>query len=778
MTHRPSSRRSFLSFERLEFRDAPAVLVGQNKVTYEDVDGDNVTVTLSKPILDTGNVAAVFTFNNGFGSSGPQQLESINLSGFGTKVNGVAITTSALRSSANHGDGFAALGEINADGLDLGPVNIDGDLGRIVAGDQDTATSGLKGLTAQSMGRFGTATGALSLNSLVQGKIDFMRIKSDVVKASIDAMGGTNGKIGSVFIGGSLIGGTVTQEGAILSDGDMGPVTIGGNVTGDGFFCGVVSSGGKLASVRIGGNVDGRTGLTDAAIMSKSDMGLVTIGGKLSGEGFQSGRVSSGGKLAGVTIGGSVQGGDGQDSGQIFSAGDMGHVAINGNLIGGVGANSGEVHSEHKLASLNVGGSVRGGDGDSSGHVLSVGDMGFVTIAGDLIGGSKDPNAGEVSAGGKLAGVKVGGSVMGGEGDGSGHIHSNLDTGFITIGGNLIGGKGITSGAVASGGKLAGVKIGGSVEGGQGDGSGLILSSSDTGSVTIGGNLSGGAGLQSGLILIGGHKLESVRIGGSVRGGTGTLSGGIDTGANVGSITIGGDVVGGSATGNADLEVSGYIAAQRIASLTLGGSLIAGTNATTGFFNNNGIIHVADDLGTVLIKGSIIGNSTNTAVISARGKAAPTATSDLAIGNLRVLGRVEYGLIWAGADVNGHPMNADAQIGPVSIGGDWIASSIAAGAVPDTTPDVPPDFFGDGDDAKMAGGNVRDTAISSKITSLTIGGQALGTVDNVSANDHYGIVAEEVGAVRIGGTPLVLRAGNGNDNFLIGITNDFSVREI
>jgi hypothetical protein len=272
-----------------------------------------------------------------------------------------------------------------------------------------------------------------------------------------------------------------------------------------------------------------------------------------------------------------------------------------------------------------------------------------------------------------------------------------------------------------------------------------------------------------------------------VLGGGGQLTGGVYTSAGIGSIVIGGDLVGGSATGNADLFASGFIVAERIASVTLGGSLIAGANNTTGQFEDSGIIHVFDDLGTVLIKGSIIGNSTNNAHITARGKAVPTATSDLAIGSLRVLGRVEYGLIWAGVDPNVQTLNADAQIGPVSIGGDWIASSIVAGAVNlgaddavgGTGADADNINFGDSHDAKMAGGNVKDVAgLSSRIVSLTIGGQALGTIDNVNATDHYGIVAENVGAVRIGGTPLVLHMGNGNDDFLIGITNDLSVREV
>lgn len=41
-------------FERLEDRVAPATLIGSNKVTHQDVDGDIVTVTLLKPLLTAG----------------------------------------------------------------------------------------------------------------------------------------------------------------------------------------------------------------------------------------------------------------------------------------------------------------------------------------------------------------------------------------------------------------------------------------------------------------------------------------------------------------------------------------------------------------------------------------------------------------------------------------------------------------------------------------------------------------------------------------------------
>ena len=76
----------------------------------------------------------------------------------------------------------------------------------------------------------------------------------------------------------------------------------------------------------------------------------------------------------------------------------------------------------------------------------------------------------------------------------------------------------------------------------------------------------------------------------------------------------------------------------------------------------------------------------------------------------------------------------------------------------------------------MSGASVKsDKLVASKIASLTIGGQALGTF---AGGDAFGVVAQLVGAVRVGGTSLVLAQGPENDNFFVGITGDFKVNEI
>ena len=109
-------------------------------------------------------------------------------------------------------------------------------------------------------------------------------------------------------------------------------------------------------------------------------------------------------------------------------------------------------------------------------------------------------------------------------------------------------------------------------------------------------------------------------------------------------------------------------------------------------------------------------------------------------------------------------------VGTLYIRGDWIASNLAAGVDPVNG------MFGDADDVKMVSPDTKDIdTVSSSIASLTIGGQILGTV---GGSDHYGIVAEVVRAVRIGGSPLTLVTGGPNDDFFVGTTGDVKIKEV
>jgi hypothetical protein len=763
-----NSNRSALRLVQLETRDAPATLVGANKVTYQDVDGDNVTVTLSKPVLTAANVNSVFNFDAGTvnGSNATnQQLEGIDLVPLGQSATGLGIAMSAMRSSANGGDGFAALGHISANGIDLGAIIIDGDLGRIIAGDAVSTTPGATSLKAHTIGRYSTSTGAPNLNSMVTGKLGSFLVKSDIRNAQFYADG-----FGAITIGGSLIGGAAANSGRMLSGGDIGLVKIAGDIVGgNGANSGSIQLAGAVSGVTIGGSLRGGLGDQSGVIFSTGAMGALKITGNVvGGSGLGSGSIGSGGQLTSVTIGGSVLGGGGDYSGRVNVAnGLLGTAKITGDVVGGSGVNSGEISTNGALTSLTIGGSVLGGDGMFSGRVASVGAMGAVKVKGD-VAGSSGIQSGMIFANAALAGATIGGSLRGGAGNISGQIYSGGAIGAVKITGDMVGGDGAGSAMIASTATLAGVTIGGSLRGGAGQDSGRIFSTGAMGAVKISGSVIGGSGQDSAEIDTN-NNLTSVTIGGSLRGGIGPWSGRIYADGAIGALKITGDLVGGSASGADALVESGYIQAKRIASLTLGGSLIAGTDNTSGTYFNNGAVRVVDDLGLVLIKGSIVGNVTNPAIISARGSAAPTPTSDIAIASLTVLGRMEFAQVLAGWGTNAAPKNADAQIGAVIVGGSWFASSIAAGALPGGN------GYGSGD-TKMAGAGVKDEAtLSSRIASTSIGGQALGTV---GGSTHFGIVAEIVGAAKVAGTSFLLTAGASNDDFLVGITGDFRVNEV
>ncbi len=243
----------------------------------------------------------------------------------------------------------------------------------------------------------------------------------------------------------------------------------------------------------------------------------------------------------------------------------------------------------------------------------------------------------------------------------------------------------------------------------------------------------------------------------------------LDVQGQIGSLTIGGSLLGGVASNSAVISSTGDIGA-----VIITGDLIG--EGTSGAFFDNGAIRVANDIGSATIKGSIIGNTTNRALITARGQLTPAGTTDLAIGKLTVTGRVEHALIHAGES---YPVftpsvqNADAQIGPVIVGGDWIASDLVAGALAGGDGQ-----FGNADDVIMSGAGVKNVAtVFSKITSIVIGGQVLGTV---GAGDHFGFVAQNIGSFKVKNsvTTFPLLAGNTNDDFLVGLLGDLRVNEI
>ena len=142
------------SIEALESRIAPAVIIapGGKVAHYTDLDGDRVTITISKGRLSASDF--VMTSDGATVPDG-ESLVMLDLSDDSGEFHRANLTIAA-KPGRFGGDGHADVGFINAgDGLtDLGRVFIDGDLGRIAAGDANdgTRSPGVRMLIAEDLG--------------------------------------------------------------------------------------------------------------------------------------------------------------------------------------------------------------------------------------------------------------------------------------------------------------------------------------------------------------------------------------------------------------------------------------------------------------------------------------------------------------------------------------------------------------------------------------------------------------------------------------------------
>ena len=128
---------------------------------------------------------------------------------------------------------------------------------------------------------------------------------------------------------------------------------------------------------------------------------------------------------------------------------------------------------------------------------------------------------------------------------------------------------------------------------------------------------------------------------------------------------------------------------------------------------------------------------------------------------------MENANILVGFDRTGAPVNADVQIGAISVTGNWVASNLSAGVKAGTD-----GFYGSDTGAVIPGGG----AVVSRIASITVKGQVYGTVANTT--DRFGFVAEQIGAFTVGITKLPLSSlATPKDNLTVGFTDDVLVRE-
>lgn len=713
----PTTRPRTLSpIEPLESRIAPA------SITFTDVDGISVKITASKgSVADLQAVAILAAEGSG------QELRELRLSDLPDVFQGanISIVKGTLSDTQ-----FVDIGFINATGLDLGKITVDGDLGRIVAGDSNSVTAAAKDLTVGSFGVQGLATQEAggTLVSKFVGRLASLAVNGDFKDASLTVLGidpdpdenvstavDARGDIGDIFIGGNLIGGADARTGFIYSKGSIGNITIVGSVLGGaGDFSGAITSERNMGKVDIGGDVRGGT-ISGAAV---SDF---------------SGRIFSAGGMGSVKLGGALRGGDGAESGNISSAGVLGNVTIAQGIFGGLGRASGAVGTGGDIGKITVTGGILGGGGEQSGSILSVGDMKAVHVTGDITGGSQF-NSGIIAASGNVANVVITGSILGGSGTSSGAVGSSQNMASVTVTGSLTGGTGLNSGAIGCFGKLGPVSIGGDFVGGDQFGSGRIAAGVSIAKVTINGSFTGGNQTEAGSILA--PKIGNLSVGVDMTGGDGFRAGFVaaDT---IGNVSIGRDLKGGDGT-----ESGKITATQSMGNVNITGSLIGGDGFSSGgvsaeFFDSKGMVERAaaaaqsQSIGNVKIGGSIEGGSSNrTGSIYSTGS----------IGSVTVGGDVI-----GGSSFNSGTILADENIGPVKITGS---------------------LKGD-----VEAGNSGRIRAFGKLASVNIGGDVIGGGsfygDSTEGEDFVaGQISsgDAMGSVIIGGS---LKGGNGSNSATI-----------
>ena len=103
-------------------KDSIQLAANGKRVTYTDLDGDRVTIATSKGTLGLSQLVFAAEDSSSYGS----QLNSLSFAA--QQFTGANITITA-KPGPRGGDGRVNIGTLDATGVNLGKVNIDGDIG-------------------------------------------------------------------------------------------------------------------------------------------------------------------------------------------------------------------------------------------------------------------------------------------------------------------------------------------------------------------------------------------------------------------------------------------------------------------------------------------------------------------------------------------------------------------------------------------------------------------------------------------------------------------------
>ncbi len=585
------------------------------------------------------------------------------------------------------------------------------------------------------------------------------------------------GSIGSVYIDGDIAGGAGLNSGSISTANELGRVEVVGFLKGgDGDFSGSVRVGTKLGTAIVSKTVtSGQPVVSGIVAGVGDDSGVISAGssidsvfvlGDIKGVasiptgatnfGSHAGGVSAGTVLKILTLQGSLTGGAGTTLSGFIEAGErMGTVLVNGNVDGGTGANSAVILSGGSAASITVAGHLAGGDGIFSGAIVAgqsgAGTLAKVRVANGILGGEGD-SSGSISAFALgtvrvelIAGNHAAGAILGGEGNASGSIFAQAGAASITLSKHLVGGAGDRSASIDVG-RLGSITVP-QVLGGAGDGSGAIL----VHDVVSGARTTPG--------YLGSATIEIIK------GGAGDASGQLAAEGGIGKVMLG-NLFSGAGEESGRLRVGGgELSSANVASLKITNLGKAATGADPVF--DGGTVQV---LGTVAnfnvgqVLGAKIG-ADRLGSFTAASLIDSVVTAKNAIGKFSIAGDVTNSNVLAGYSVDAAPVNGHAQIGAVTVGGNWSASNLVAGVR-----DLEHDGFGDADDSPIQSGG---GAPFSKIASIVIKGTVSGTAE---AGDRFGFVAQTLGSMHVNGR--VISFDGAVSELTASTTDDVTARRI
>ena len=347
--------------------------------------------------------------------------------------------------------------------------------------------------------------------------------------------------------------------------------------------------------------------------------------------------------------------------------------------------------------------------------------------------------------------VNSGGSGGSGGGGGSGGTNASLALASNINGniGSLVVNYDLSNVFVNVAGGIKSLKIGGSLIGGSSVNSGEIFTTGDIHNLHIGKNVLGGLNLNSGSIVTNG-RIFNFSAGGSIIGGSGNSSGDLVMKGDSSHVSVRGDLVGNSGLFSASIDDANG----RIGTVNIRGSVMAGSNT------DSGSIRVAGDIHSLRVHGNVIGDAGHSVEITAAATKSPTDKADSAFGKIAIGGRIAYSNILGGYDTDLHAVNGHAQIGNVTVKGDWIASNLVAG-IKTSTGDTK--NFGSATDSVIAGAG--PAGVISRIASIRIGGTVIGTTGNTT--DHFGFEAQDIGKFRYGTTIVQPAVITGNSSTVL-----------